>query len=249
MKRTGEKKRSYALNFAAFICFTFALVLVVLLRMFQIEEVVNWYNRYTDTLASFEAWIQHNGATWVSVGIIFANFVLKATVPWFPLSCIMVAAGVIFKWYYAVIINVAGLAVLYTLKYFWGKKFGGGNAEKILSRYDKAHTFIDKGKLGSRLVLFLSRLIPFVPINSVSQLYGTTGIKYPEYLIISLIGSAYKIFSYTVIGRNVYDPMSASFIVPLVVLFLFSGITLLAINGAINVTSFTINKVKKSDNN
>lgn len=236
-----RNRRKNLTAFASFICFTLVLVLIVLLRLFQIEQVVLWYNKYTDTLASYELWIRHNGATFLSVVVILVNFAIKAVVPWFPISCIMVAAGVLFKWYWAVLINIAGLVILFSIKYFWGKRFGGGNAEKILSKYDNAHTFIDRGKLGSRLVLFVVRLIPCLPINAVSQLYGTTGMEYYKYIIISVAGFSYKIFSYTIIGRNVYDPMSARFIVPFILLFFFSGIVLLSLSG---ITSLSTIKLK-----
>lgn len=186
---------------------------------------------------SYEHWIQQNGSTLFSVLIILANFFVKSVIPWFPISCIMVAAGVLFKWYYALLINICGLVILFTIRYYWGKRFGGGNAEKILAKYDKAHSFIEKGKLGSTIVLFSTRLIPCLPINAVSQLYGTTGIEYYKYLLISLAGFSYKLFSYTIIGHNVYDPLSAKFIVPFILLFVFTGVVLLTLSGAISFSS------------
>ena len=232
-----KKSRSYVMNFIAFICFVFALALIILLRLFQEPKFLEWYNKYTDTLADFDRWIQANGATWFSVAVILANYTLKAVIPWFPLSCICVAAGVLFKWYYATAINIIGLSILFTIKFFWGKRYGGGNAEKILSKYDRAHTFVESSKLGSALILFLLRLVPGMPINSVSQLYGTTEINFWKYLIVSLFGFSYKLFSYTTIGRNVFDPASASFIVPFIFLFLFTGMAVLSLNGVISLTT------------
>lgn len=240
-----KQSRSNILNLAAFICFTLALILLVLLRLFQIDSVVMWYNKYTDTLASYEKWIQANGTTWFSVIMILVNFIIKSVIPWFPISCICVAAGVLFPWYYALAINIVGLILLFTIRFFWGRRFGGGNAEKILSKYDSAHKFIDSSKLGSKMVLFFVRLFPCLPINSVSQLYGTTTIDYWKYLTVSLIGFSYKLCSYTLIGHNVYDPMSASFVLPFVLLFLLSGIVILALNGVISIT---VGTKKKADN-
>lgn len=234
------------MNFIAFVCFLLALALIVLLRLFQEPEFLKWYNKYTDTLVDFDNWIQANGATWFSVAVILANYTLKAVIPWFPLSCICVAAGVLFKWYYATAINIAGLSILFTIKFFWGKRYGGGNAEKILSKYDRAHTFVDSSKLGSALILFLLRLVPGMPVNSVSQLYGTTEIGFWKYLVVSLLGFSYKLFSFTTIGRNVFDPASASFIVPFVFLFLFTGVAVLSLNGVISLT--TLGKRKEGEN-
>lgn len=232
----SNRRRNFLL-FASLMCFVLALALMIVLRLLQIDEIVQWYNRYTDTLKSYENWIEKNGETLVSVLVILLNFLLKSVIPWFPISVIMVAAGVIFKWYYAVLINAVGLVILFTVRYFWGKRFGGGNVEKILTRYDKSQILLDKGRVGSKLALFVTRLIPCLPINAVSQLYGTTGMPYTVYLLISLAGFSYKLFSYTIIGRNVYDPLSAKFIVPLILLFVFSGFALLAISGAVSVAN------------
>lgn len=242
-----KKSRAYVLNFIAFVCFTAALALIVLLRLFQVDRVVEWYNKYTDTLTNFENWIQANGATWLTVGIILANYTLKAVIPWFPLSCICVATGVIFKWYYATIINILGLSILFTIKFFWGKRYGGGNAEKIISKYDGIYKIIGDHKLGSAVILFALRLIPASPINSVSQLYGTTDINFWKYLAVSLAGFSYKLFSYTTIGRNVFDPLSAKFIVPFVLLLIFSGVIVLSLNGIISLVSINKNKYENND--
>lgn len=248
MNETRKKKtRTYVLNFIAFICFLTALALLVMLRLFQLDRVVEWYNKYTDTLKNFELWIQSNGSTWLSVLIILLNYALKAVIPWFPLSCICVAVGAIFKWYYALAINAVGMAVLFTIKFYWGKSYGGGNAEKILSKYDRAHTLVDNSKLGSTVILFLLRLVPATPVNSVSQLYGTTGINFWKYLLVSLAGFSYKLFSYTTIGHNVFDPMSASFIIPIIFLCLFTGIVVLSLNGVISLTKLTRPKSKNNE--
>ncbi len=238
-----KKSRNYAFNFAAFICFLIALVLIILIRIFRQPEFLHWYGRYTDTLSEYELWLQTYGATVISVVVILFNFFLKSVLPWFPVSCICVASSILFNWYEAVIINVIGMSILYSVGFYKGKRNGAGNAEKLLGKYKKIHDFIDNNESGSSAVLFVLRIIPLVPINQVSTLYGTTNISYPVYLVVSVLGSAYKIISYTIIGRNVFDPASASFIVPLILLFMFSGIVLLILSGAITIkTKLTVKK-------
>lgn len=231
-----EKSIRYVLNVSAFSCFVFALSLAILLRLFKQEQFLQWYGKYTDTLLSYEIWMQAYGASAVSVIFILLNYTVKAVIPWFPISCICVVSGALFSWYYAIIINVAGLIILFSIKFFWGRKFGGGNAEKILRKYDTVYNFIDKSKTGSPLVLFVLRFMPSVPVNSVSGLYGATDISYSTFLLTSIGGFAYKLFTYTVIGRNVFDPASASFIVPFMVLSVLSGMALLAISGVLSIS-------------
>ena len=232
-----EKSIRYVLNVSAFLCFVFALGLAVLLRLFKSEQFLDWYSKYTDTLLSYEIWMQAYGASAVSVIFILLNYTVKAVIPWFPISCICVVAGVLFSWYYAIIINIAGLIILFSIKFLWGRKFGGGNAEKILRKYDSVYNFIDKSKTGSPLVLFILRFMPGVSVNSVSGLYGGTDISYGKFIFVSLGGFAYKLFTYTVIGRNVFDPASASFIVPFMMLSVLSGIALMAISGVLSIPS------------
>ncbi len=233
-----SKKRRvrYALNTSAFICFLLALVLAVLLRIFALDEFNEWYGKYTEALVDFENRIQTYGATWQTVVIILLNFALKSVLPWFPISCICVACSVIFKWYQALIVNAAGLAILYSIRYFWGKRFGGGNAEKLIEKNDALHRFIDSHKIGSPVVLFMLRLIPVISVNNTSMLYGTTDIGYIKYILVSLAGFSYKLFSYTLIGRNVFDPASASFIVPLLMLCFLTGVVLLILAQGIGLT-------------
>lgn len=230
-----KKSKTYAINTMAFICFLLALALIVLLRIFSLDSFTQWYSKYVDTLAEFEVWMQTYGATFTSVFLILINFFLKAVIPWFPIACMCVASGVLFEWYYALLINIAGMIILFTVKFYWGRRFGGGNAEKILSKYETAYDFIDKSRLGSGVVLFFLRFVPCFPVNSVSTLYGSTDISYKRYLAISIIGCFYKLFSYTTIGRNVFDPASASFILPLIVLLIFSGMMLLSLSGALQL--------------
>ena len=240
MKRGRSK--TYAINTGAFICFVLALALIILLRVFNSDSFILWYSKYVDTLASYEEWMLTYGASITTVLLILVNFFLKAAIPWFPIACMCVASGVLFEWYYALIINLAGLVILFTAKFFWGRRFGGGNAEKILAKYETAYEFIDKSRLGSGVVLFFLRLVPCLPVNSVSCLYGSTDISYPRYIIISLAGYSYKLFSYTLIGRSVYDPASESFIVPLILLLIFSGMMLLSLSGALELTKL-LNKL------
>ena len=240
-----KKSASYFFSTSAFLCLLTALVLMILLRVFSTESFDLWYGRYTKTLNDFELWIQTYGATWVAVVVIMINYTIKAFVPWFPLSCICVASAVIFKWYIAVIINIAGMSIYFVAKFLWGRKHGGGNAEKILAKYDRVHNFIDSSKAGSKLVLFFARLLPGVPLGSVSTLYGSTDIKLHEYLIISIAGFLYKIVSYVIIGRNVFDPASLGFIIPFIPLLIFSGLVLLSVSGVVS----TVKRKPRSDEN
>lgn len=229
-----EKSLAYTFRFAAFICFLTVFALLFLLRLFNTETFASWYTRYTATLDNFEIWIETYGATPLAVFIIILNYVLKSVLPWFPVSCICVASAVLFKWYEALVINLIGISLLFMLKFFWGKSHGGGNAEKILRHYDTAQRLVEEGKHGSSVVLFFSRLLPSLPINAVSCLYGTTDMPLWKFILISDIGIMYKLATYIIIGRNVFDPASANFVVPFIPHLFLSGLIFLSISGAVS---------------
>lgn len=240
-----EKARSRALNISAFVCFALSVVLLIMLQLLKIESIAEWYSRLTEILMDFEKTIENLDNRWIIILVIELNFLAKSVIPWVPISCICVISGVVFHWPIALVINISGLIMLFTVRYLWGKHLGGGNAEKILAKYKKAYAFIDLNRYGSPLMLFGFRFIPCLPINSISQLYGSLEFSFAKYLIISLVGFSYKLFSYTIIGRNVYDPLSAKFIVPSIMLFFISGIVLLMINGVIHATGATVRLYKK----
>lgn len=228
-----SKSWSYTLRMMALVCFSFVLALLVLLRVFRTDSFTIWYEKYTQTLVDFETWIENYGATPLAVIIILINYTLKAVIPWFPVSCICVASAVIFKWYDALMINIIGLIILFTLKFLWGRRFGGGNGEKLLRKYDFICEIVERNQLGSGVVLFIARLLPSIPINSVSCLYGATDMPLWRFLVISVTGFLYKAITYIIIGRNVFDPASASFIVPFIPHVMLSGIIFLSLSSAI----------------
>lgn len=242
--KKGERARFKALNIAAAACFLVAVLLIAALRLLQVESIAQWYSRFTDTLMRFEQNIENMDNRWLAVLVIEFNFLIKAVMPWVPISCLCVVSGVMFKWYIALFINITGLFMLFSIRYFWGARFGGGNAKKLLSKSNEAYNFVTHQSVGSPLVLFAVRFIPCLPINTISQVYGSLNYKYWKYLLISFAGFAYKIFSYTVIGRNVYDPLSAKFILPFIPLFLFASVGLLVVNGAMTFTITAKNRVK-----
>ena len=71
-------------------------------------------------------------------------------------------------------------------------------------------------------------------MGAISVFYGSTKMPYREYLIVSLLGTSYKLFSYITIGRHVFDPASVSFVGPFIPLLVFAGIVLLSVSGGIS---------------
>lgn len=154
-------------------------------------------------------------------------FAIKAYVPIVPVAFTCFLSGVLLPFYAAVIVNVIGVGILFTIKFFWGKKQKTNNLQRIIGRWDSIWVVVEDSKHGSGngnpLLLFVLRLVPSIPINPVSQLYGYMKFNYWPFLLTSELGYLIKLISFTAIGANITDPFSSSFITPIVIVFLVSG--------------------------
>ena len=90
-----------------------------------------------------------------------------------------------------------------------------------------------KGGTGNPLVLFALRLVPFVPANPISSLFGNLQMDYRSFLLISLFGYLVKVISFTAIGYNIADPFTSKFIVPFIALLYLAGFGLLIVNNVL----------------
>lgn len=151
-------------------------------------------------------------------------YAFKAFIPLYPLSLVCAATGAVFPVYIAVPINIAGMSLHYTLKYVFGKRLGPGGVNTILQRSETIRSIMKTDDAGNPWLLVLLRLIPFFPVNPVSQLYGSLGFKYWKFLLLSLLGYSPLLLSYTIVGKNIYNPLSAGFLLPLIVLSILGAI-------------------------
>ncbi len=237
------------LNFLGVALIIIAVALLALTGLMQVRQFAEKYDELLKILADFEdavAAIQIKGFVVIAILLIYLS---KVVVP-IPISAVCVIAGMVFPTYIAALINIAGFIILLTIKYFWGKHLGGGFVHKILSRYenfDKIFTSDFSGKGGLLVAL---RLVPNIPINTVSQLYGAMNFDYYKYILFSIIGFMPKIISYSMVGRHVYNPFSLAFMLPLVIIFTISGFATLGINAFIDLyNSSSKAKAAKSKEN
>ena len=83
-----------------------------------------------------------------------------------------------------------------------------------------------------------------MPVNTISSVYGSLDFGLSRFLVLSVIGYLPKIISFTFIGRNVFDPLSAEFIVPIMIFAFASGISLICVNGLWRHIEKTLLKAK-----
>ena len=226
-----RKKQKKLLFFGGLILIALSVCVGVLLVSLQHEELWHWYTQIQHSLAELENFILNIDKTWLFVAAVMLLFAIKSIFPIYPTSTVCFLTGAVLPMYLAVPVNVIGFAVLLTIRYFWGKRFGAGNAWKIISKTEILRRLIQQDGKGNSALLVALRLIPAMPVNSISGIYGSFDFGYIRFLIFSIIGFLPKLISFTFVGRNVFDPLSSGFLVPIMLLLFFTGISSLSING------------------
>lgn len=221
--------RKGALNFSAVCLFAGAAILSVITIIMSSKIGEGGWNEFMLKLDEMLALIRGLPNKWMMLIAILFVFLLKNFIP-IPFPFIFIMSGIIFDSYKAVAINIVGFSIVLMTKYWWGRKFGGGTAIKQLQKYDNVREMMYRpgnAKLG---VLVALRLIPSIPVNMVSKIYG--GMKFPagRFLIASVIGFLPKIWTYSVVGGNVSQPFTWHFMGPIVALFILSGTVTLIVN-------------------
>lgn len=259
-----EKKTIQIVNYSGATLIILAVVLVVMTQSetfmnfkskllpnhdsgvsFEIEELSNIeqvYLSFRQKMIDVESKVARYGNNGYKVLVIVFLFLLKGFLPLVPISATCLLSGAILPFPLALTVNIIGLCGLMAIKYWLGRKLGGGNIEKILKRYPEILALLERDGSGNPWLLFIFRLVPSFPLNPISQLYGSMGYKFNNYMIISIFGFMLKIVSFTVIGSNVYDPLSSAFIVPIIIILFVSGVSMLLVNLIISITNKTKNE-------
>lgn len=247
MKKTRKPK--ILLLFGGIILILLSFAVFVLLLSLEHEELWRWYAQIKRSLAELEQFILHIDIAWLFALAILLLFAVKSVIPIYPTSTICFLTGAVLPMYFSIPVNIIGFSVLLTIRYFWGKRFGAGNAWKIISKTDTLRKLIQQDGRGNSALLVALRLVPGVPVNSISGIYGSFDFGYPKFIIFSVIGFMPRLISYTFVGRNVFDPLSGSFLVPVMLILFFSGISAIFINGIWISVEKTVKHIKIKNEN
>ncbi|HIT54173.1 MAG TPA: TVP38/TMEM64 family protein [Candidatus Fimivicinus intestinavium] len=239
--------RRRLLNLCACLLLIAAVALVVLTLLMHTPSVQKWYDQFQLTLVEFEQAVASIPYRWLIPIVIELLFLAKAWIPVIPLSAISVISGMVFSVPVAFVLNAGGIVLLMSARYLVGLHIGPSNIQKVLRRYPTVREILEEKGSFSPVLLFVFRLVPSFPINTISQLYGSMDYVYWKYILISLAGFAPKLLSYTFIGRNVYDPLSWSFILPIVILLVLSGLSVLLLNAFLDFIEQRRGRAEKSE--
>ena len=215
-------KRNMIVLYIGIAVLTIAVIVVAitLKEKYDINQIRVFYSDFKMRVEEFENTVAALENKYMIFIVLMMLFAFKSFVPMYPLSALYIISGIVYRPIIAILINLMGVYLLITIKYFYGRHNGGGNMERIVSRSEKLQNVVEDEK--NVWLLFVFRLVPGLPMNSVSQMYGSLDYKYLDFCIISLAGVLPKVVIYSILGNSVLHPFSLQFIISISALVLFS---------------------------
>ena len=159
-----------------------------------------------DTLSNLDVTqlVRGSDSTVLTIGIILGVYVVKALVFVLPASVVYVAVGTILPPALAVAVNLTGIFLEVTATYILGRFLGRAAVEKLLSRSEKGRKLLEKAPENKTAVILAIRAVPAFPIDFISLFYGASGVNYPRYAALSVLGISWRVILFTLLGDAVF---------------------------------------------
>lgn len=221
-------KKPDLIKISAIFLISFSVCMAFLLSVFKLPQLQLWYEEYETSLLLLELRVAALENKWIIIMVIFFLFALKSVIPLYliPVSCVCVISAMVFNLPISIILNILGLVIIFSIRYYIGRN-KKTLPYKILKSYDEIWNVLERDGKGNPWLLFLCRMFPLFPVNTVSNIYGGMEYDFKKFILLSVSGYLPKIISYTIIGRNAFNPFSASFIIPVMISSFLSGTGLL----------------------
>ena len=182
----------------------------VLLCVWGSVAALFWKNHGNLTVAQLLDYTPKNPA--LAVLVMLGLFALKSLDFVMHSGVLYAANGVMFPLPFALLLNLAGAAIMAIPPYFVGRSLGAPIARKLREKYPKLGD-IEKLRLGDGgfLTALLIRVCS-LPLTIASVYLGATEMPFVPYLTGSLIGLVPVIVSYALMGAAADDPTSPAFL-------------------------------------
>ena len=149
--------------------------------------------------------------------VILFLYALKSLTVVFPLAILYLASGIIFPTWIAILINILGLAITFTIPYWIGRHFGDEAIEEIYTRFPKVKEVTKYQNSNAFFACFITRIVGFLPGDIVSIYFGACNTNFPVYLIGGISGCLLSIITTTIIGEKLNNPFTKEFLVVLLI--------------------------------
>ena len=179
---------------------SYIILIIILLRRFSGFDVsdILTYSPESPLLAAF---------------VIVGLYSLKSVVLLIPTVALYISAGVMFPVGWALAVTCAGLFCEMSIGYIIGKRLGSKKVEARIEKSARLKKFIARHNNAHLSGSFLFRFIP-LNFELVSMFYGASGVAYPQYVLLSFLGTVPGMIPFVLLGGSLTTPFSKEFLVP-----------------------------------
>lgn len=145
--------------------------------------------------------------------ILWAMYAAKSISMVFPLIPLQLAGGYLFSPPAAILVNLMGMLICFTLPYWIGRSSGTGAVDKLLEKHPKLVSMVERQQNSAFFLPLFLRIAGFLPGDLVSTYLGSIKVSFGPYLIASMLGALPGVISVTLMGASITDPTSPLFLV------------------------------------
>lgn len=156
---------------------------------------------------------------WLAAFVLMGFFVLKSLSVVFPNAALFITSAMIYPIYIAIVINLIGLALCFTVPYLVGRFAGSDLLEMLINKYPKAKKFVDYSHKNNLFTSYIARAVVVVPGDIGSLVFGALKMPYRPYLLGSILGVLPEMTVVTYIGGNL-SSLKPSSLITLIILIL-----------------------------
>ena len=157
--------------------------------------------------------------------LVWALYLLKSISIVFPILVLYISVGAIFPLAAAIFVNTVGLFVCITAPFFIGRFSGKGVIDALAAKYPKAKQLSGFSSQNAVFSSYILRIINLLPGDLVSMVLGASGMAYLPYCVGSMLGLLPVMVPAVLVGKNIDDPLSPSFLVPFAIILVISLIS------------------------
>ena len=146
-----------------------------------------------------------------AAAVLWGLFAVKSLSIFLYSGLLYAASGILFPLPAAILVNIAGTAVMVSVPYWLGKKLGSRAVQYILHRWPKAAMLHDLRSGSDFFFVLIVRLLGILPADIVSAYMGAVRVKYNKYLPACFLGFLPNCVLFPIMGMSLSDVHSPQF--------------------------------------
>lgn len=144
--------------------------------------------------------------------ILLAAYCIKSIVVVIPISLLYICAGILFPTNWAFFVTFSGVFLESSIGYWMGKNMGREKVSDLIRKNKKVETFFSVQQ-NNAITCLLARISP-LPFDLVSPFFGASGMKFPVYVVFTLLGICPVMVPTVLAGTAILNPLSMEFLLP-----------------------------------